>query len=81
MYIYVSLVQISSVQINLKGKDDEIEELQISKKKSTKEMEALQTLIDELRGSNSKLEKSRKRLQEEVIVDTLSSDGIIMKAK
>lgn len=29
-------------------------------------MEALQALADELRGSNSKLEKSKKRLQEEV---------------
>lgn len=29
-------------------------------------MEALQALADELRSSNSKLEKSKKRLQEEV---------------
>lgn len=29
-------------------------------------MEALQALADELRGSNNKLEKSKKRLQEEV---------------
>jgi prefoldin subunit 5 len=52
--------------MNLKGKDEEMEELHISKKKSSKELEALQTSMDELRASNSKLEKSKKRLQEEV---------------
>ena len=51
----------------MKDKDEEIEELHNSKKKSSKEVEALQTLIDELRGNNSKLEKSKKRLQEEVL--------------
>lgn len=52
--------------MNLKNKDEEIEELQISKKKTSKEYEALQTVVDELRANNSKLEKSKKRLQEEV---------------
>ena len=51
----------------MKGKDEEIEDLYNSKKKSSKEVESLQALIDELRANNGKLEKSKKRLQEEVI--------------
>lgn len=50
----------------MKAKDDEIEELVISRKKTRQDQESLQTLIDELRANNAKLEKSKKRLQEEV---------------
>ena len=52
----------------MKSRDEEIEDLITGKKKSSKEQEALQTLIDELRANNAKLEKSKKRLQEEVVV-------------
>ena len=37
-----------------------------AKKKQDKEMEALQERIDELQSENTKLIKSKKRLQEEV---------------
>ena len=36
------------------------------KKKNSKDTEATQAVVDELRSNNNKLEKSRKRLQEEV---------------
>ena len=44
----------------------EMEELQNAKRKLDKEMEALQDRIDELTAENSKIAKSKKKVQEEV---------------
>lgn len=43
-----------------------LEEMQMAKKRTEKEAEALQERLDELQNENSKLNKSRKKLQEEV---------------
>ena len=43
-----------------------VEELEMSKKKYGKELESMQALVAELQNNNGKLEKSKKRLQEEV---------------
>ena len=44
----------------------EMEELQNAKRKLDKEMEALQDRIDEMTAENSKIAKSKKKVQEEV---------------
>lgn len=43
-----------------------LEEAEQSKKKLSRDMETLQGRVDELTANNSKLEKTRKRLQDEV---------------
>jgi len=43
-----------------------LEEMQMAKKRTEKEAEALQERLDELQNENTKLIKSRKKLQEEV---------------
>lgn len=43
-----------------------LEEAEQSKKKLSRDMETLQGRVDELSANNSKLEKTRKRLQDEV---------------
>lgn len=43
-----------------------MEEIQAAKRKLEKEMEALQDRIDELTAENSKISKSKKKVQEEV---------------
>ena len=45
-----------------------MDELEQNKKKSSREMEALQNMINELQNNNVKLEKTKKRLQNEVSV-------------
>lgn len=45
-----------------------LEEAEQSKKKLSRDMETLQGRVDELSANNSKLEKTRKRLQDEVRV-------------
>ena len=42
-----------------------LEEAEQSKKKLSRDMETLQGRVDELSANNSKLEKTRKRLQDE----------------
>lgn len=43
-----------------------LEEMQMAKKRTEKEVEALQERIDELQNENSKLNRGKKKLQEEV---------------
>ena len=43
-----------------------LEEAEQSKKKLSRDIETLQGRVDELSANNSKLEKTRKRLQDEV---------------
>jgi len=47
----------------------EVEEIQAAKRKTDKEMEALQDRIDELTAENQKVLKSKKKVQEEVRMD------------
>ena len=44
-----------------------LEEAEQSKKKMARDIETLQGRVDELSANNSKLEKTRRRLQDEVI--------------
>lgn len=50
-----------------------LEEAEQSKKKLSRDMETLQGRVDELSANNSKLEKTRKRLQDEVRVASFFS--------
>lgn len=43
-----------------------LEELQMAKKRTEKEVEVLQERIDEFKNENSKMNKGKKKLQEEV---------------
>lgn len=47
-----------------------LEDADVVKKKMLREMETMQQHSDELQANNSKLEKARKRLQNEVSNDT-----------
>lgn len=44
----------------------QLEEAEQARKKMSRDVETLQARVDELSANNSKLEKTRKRLQDEV---------------
>lgn len=48
-----------------------LEEAEQSKKKMSRDIETLQGRVDELSANNSKLEKTRKRLQDEVYLESI----------
>lgn len=70
------IFEFSSLQMtDLKKLADDrsalLEEAEQSKKKMSRDIETLQGRVDELSANNSKLEKTRKRLQDEVYLESI----------
>lgn len=69
IYLFIYFNFTSQVGEQKKLADDRsalLEEAEQAKKKMAREVETLQARVDELSANNSKLEKTRKRLQDEV---------------
>ena len=63
---YVHMVQLNDAKHRSDEDQMALEELQMAKKRTEKEVEVLQERIDEFKNENSKMNKGKKKLQEEV---------------